>query len=459
MRATLVAPCTIGQLKEWTDKGIPVMIGWNPEGRPWSHASVVFDVDDDLNIHVADPNIPNPKETVRIVPEEEFYSKWSEDRGDYLVRRPAMAIEREITPDRRQVMASVKSSKEQKMKFTVEEMEARLRQARLAEFDEDEIIEEDLGDFEEDEITDKEGRNPGGVSIPMEEMVKRYGPEWKTNRDKHKDKFTKKRKGALYELWSEGHRNQEGYPVGSDEDHINKLAGLGRLVDPANEDGPVALYQSANQFTVVANLNGPWAVDLSHAQIRMAAQGIQAARIPGGLYGYTKAVQKDCETAVKRLNKVALAMAKKAFQKDERIVPFLTTHSKRSKSTTAKILLASLKTIGPREASEIKGGKTAAGRRYSLYGYPEKTVRSGLSLCSELRHEAGRIAVDLHMRKAALHGKITGFFSTHGKKARCNSSRILLAGYPDADLKFASEPKVASPETVDGWLLCEEAPF
>jgi len=105
-RATLVVPSTIRQMKEWTDAGTPVMIAWNPEGRDWSHASVVFHVDDDLTVHVADPNIPDPDETVRVVPKSEFYSKWSEKWPRYLVRRPAMAIEREIS-DGKQVMASM----------------------------------------------------------------------------------------------------------------------------------------------------------------------------------------------------------------------------------------------------------------------------------------------------------------------------------------------------------------
>lgn len=103
MRATLTMPSTVAQLKEWTDRGVPVMIAWNPEGRPWSHASVVFDVDDQGNVHVADPNIPDPDETVRVVPKSEFYKKWSEKWPDYLVRRPACAIEREITPDGKQI--------------------------------------------------------------------------------------------------------------------------------------------------------------------------------------------------------------------------------------------------------------------------------------------------------------------------------------------------------------------
>jgi len=75
------------------------MISWNPEGRPWSHASVVFDVDDNLNVHVADPNIPDPDETVRIMSKSDFYSKWSEKWSKYIVRRPAMMIEREISVD------------------------------------------------------------------------------------------------------------------------------------------------------------------------------------------------------------------------------------------------------------------------------------------------------------------------------------------------------------------------
>ena len=90
-RATLTMPATVEQLKAWTDRGVPVMIAWNPEGRDWSHASVVFDVDDDLNVYVADPNIPNPKETVRVVSEDDFYHKWFEKFPDYLVRRPACA--------------------------------------------------------------------------------------------------------------------------------------------------------------------------------------------------------------------------------------------------------------------------------------------------------------------------------------------------------------------------------
>ena len=113
MRATLTLPSTVRQLKQWTDAGKPVVIAWNPEGREWSHASLVFDVTEDTEhgflVHVADPNIPDPDETVRVVPKSEFYSKWYEKAPQgFLIRRPACVIEREITSEGRQVMASQK---------------------------------------------------------------------------------------------------------------------------------------------------------------------------------------------------------------------------------------------------------------------------------------------------------------------------------------------------------------
>lgn len=113
VRATLTVPATLPQVKAWTDAGKPVLIGWNPEGRDWSHASVIFDVQPcpthGFMVHVADPNCPDPEQTVRIVPKGEFYAKWYEKFPNYLVRRPALVLEREITPEGRQVMASMKN--------------------------------------------------------------------------------------------------------------------------------------------------------------------------------------------------------------------------------------------------------------------------------------------------------------------------------------------------------------
>jgi len=115
-RGTLIVPCPVSQLREWVDRGVPVMIAWNPEGRDWSHASVVFDANDD-EVHIADPNIPDPNETVRVVPWGEFLKKWSEKWPDYIVRRPALAIEREITADGRQVAARAMSVRKVASRF------------------------------------------------------------------------------------------------------------------------------------------------------------------------------------------------------------------------------------------------------------------------------------------------------------------------------------------------------
>lgn len=128
VRGTLVCPSTVAQLRDWTSAGKPVMIAWNPEGREWSHASVVYDVTDNLPeelpsecalmgsrgdsgpwVWVADTNIPNPEKTSRVVPADVFYSKWFEKWPNYLVRRPALMLDREISPEGRQVMASYKT--------------------------------------------------------------------------------------------------------------------------------------------------------------------------------------------------------------------------------------------------------------------------------------------------------------------------------------------------------------
>jgi len=108
-RATLTTPSTLTQVKSWTDQGKPVLIAWNPEGRDWSHASLIFDVTGEKGnfvVHVADPNMPNPDKTVREVSEDDFYAKWYEKWPNYLVRRPALMIDREICENGKQIMAS-----------------------------------------------------------------------------------------------------------------------------------------------------------------------------------------------------------------------------------------------------------------------------------------------------------------------------------------------------------------
>ena len=108
MRGTLVVPATIAMLRQWTDAGTPVLIGWTPRDRPFAHASVVFDVDD-TNVYVMDPNLPDPNQTTIVVPHADFYTKWFEKHSESLfVRRPALAVTREVGVDGRQVMAAMR---------------------------------------------------------------------------------------------------------------------------------------------------------------------------------------------------------------------------------------------------------------------------------------------------------------------------------------------------------------
>jgi len=102
-------------------------------------------------------------------------------------------------------------------------------------------------------------------------------------------------------------------------------------------------------------------------------------------------------------------------------------------------------------ASQEEGfDKEAKARPKGLYGFGAKTASLGLSTCTALRDEVGRMAYDLHSRKANRHEHITGFLNAHIKEAGCDHSRLLASCYPDADCKVASTETV--PSTVAEWL-------
>lgn len=114
MRGSLVVPSTVTMLKSATDRGFPVLIAWNPRNRPWSHASVVFQVTGDPGsymVHVMDPNLANPSTSTIVITEEDFYSKWYEKVSDeILVRRPGCVVEREVSKGGRQMRASLRTA-------------------------------------------------------------------------------------------------------------------------------------------------------------------------------------------------------------------------------------------------------------------------------------------------------------------------------------------------------------
>jgi len=248
-----------------------------------------------------------------------------------------------------------------------------------------------------------------------------------------------------------------------------------------------------------------------------------------GLYGFSRAVQSDCDGACKKLAKAADNIIRRAYQKDNRVAEFLAFHARRADSIPARLLVAAFNKMVPKVASDsqkpkiadeffpgnankkviemftkqqpatsrqlasdgkiltgrwmgdeevkiaewvggsyirMSGGGGSAAKEIAqiikqmapagilktasmgvqaaatsgLYGFPLRTAKIGLQSCTELRHEAGRIANDLHARRKNAHDKITSFFERHAEEGGCMYSRMMWTCYPDASVKFASVP-------------------
>lgn len=164
-----------------------------------------------------------------------------------------------------------------------------------------------------------------------------------------------------------------------------------------------------------------------------------AASGPGGKYGFTKLVERMSDVTSRKLARHAVRVAKRIFAKDEAVVGFLQTHAKREKSKAAAVLLKAMAELGPKVAN-MKTVKASADH-WGLYGFKQKTADLGLSACNEIRLSAGRLAADMHRRKADMHDKFTGFLKIHAKTAACPYAGILLSCYPDANIRFASAEK------------------
>lgn len=84
----------------------------------------------------------------------------------------------------------------------------------------------------------------------------------------------------------------------------------------------------------------------------------------GGLYGYTKSTQRDVEASIRKAQKKAASIARAIYSRDPDVVPFLQVHAKREGSKSAHLLLAAMKDIGPKVASEKIAGSGAANAKY-----------------------------------------------------------------------------------------------
>lgn len=446
-RCVLISPGSIENLKWYTDQGIPCAISWNPEGRPWAHASLVFDVvedeaaeqvsdragpPDNRVVLVADPNNPDPVETVRAVPAGEFYKKWVEQWPDQsLVRHVMVAIFPEVTPEGEPGEVLIPFDKQAAQRGRLKTAcngacPCKHHEEAMPEKNPEEAV---MGEFHRERLT------------------------WKSAAEDKEASTLNQVLDTIDEITDGEYEVREGY---SGRGMTGRISPLAITVDshlgPHSKEGAAL---EALGFTS-DNTSMGWAYFLKETHLPRVAMLRTAARAPSGLYGFTKSTQRDCEAAQRKLAKVALSLAKRAFSRDEKIVPFLQTHAKRAKSQPARVLMAALREVGPKLAKEIKGGKTASTNEYGLYGYQARTARTGLDLCTEIRAHAGRIAANLHRRRFARYERITGFLKQHSKAGHCTYSRMLLASYPDRDrdlgsLKTASEVAPV-PVSVESWI-------
>ncbi len=110
-----------------------------------------------------------------------------------------------------------------------------------------------------------------------------------------------------------------------------------------------------------------------------------------GLYGFTKKVQADCESCVRKVQRSAHRLAKGAYGKNEKVAEFLSAHAKRADSLPAKILVAALSEMGPKVASvepspeeqkrttrlaELRAGREARAKVAIDYDWWDKNGRS-----------------------------------------------------------------------------------
>jgi hypothetical protein len=316
----------------------------------------------------------------------------------------------------------------------------------------------------------------GKPADPTKNMSPEDAAEWEKQNKEHADEFKTAslddKWGNVIEAGAEGRKNPIIPKIKKDdfirfeqngkelEGYATKKSGKGWMVEVGDKEHLVTEGDI---------------LDWSQMQNRNRT----AAQDPSGLYGYTRAIQSSCEGSIRKMAKSALRIAKEAYAKNEDVAPFLAAHAKRSNSLSAKILVAAMKNIGPKIASDMRlaelkadllpadlltkqacqyygtvtEGYRIAARKFGLYGYAAKTASLGLQACTALRETAGQVTADLHGRKADAHNHITGFFKSHSKEAKCMYAKMLCASYPDFDRKTAS---VISPTTVGEWLTWED---
>lgn len=243
-----------------------------------------------------------------------------------------------------------------------------------------------------------------------------------------------------------------------------------KILDQIKHTEPAKAPRNASQRKrkiKEASLEQRWGMTLEE-KMRMKVAAEKEARRGSGLYGYPKAIQASCESAIKKINRRAAKLMHKAVKKDRYLIPFLETHASYGQSSAARVLLAAYKASMPQtswederdaeeESAEFDFGIVTASvdkeaaPRWGMYGFPRRTASTGLSACTAIREAAGYAAADLHRRKAAYYARVTGFLGEHNKVGKCYASGLILSCYPQEGFKFRMAAEDA-PKTVAAWL-------
>ena len=604
-RSTLIVPATLPLLKQYTDQGFPIVIAYNPEGKDWSHASVIFDIDDDLNVHIADPNMADPDDTVRVMSKGAFYKVWNEPYNGYTIRRPAMIIQPEISSDGHQLLASyfkkstivqgettmsknasdlgklseelslmseqmimgkkkpkksqpTNTKEKKKLVFTPERGRNEIARdvavnrskgdgsgahknkqdfargkernpkhknqreysqqslstrpdygVRNAELEEQtmKLSELDRLSMElEARILSKEGpdgekRTQAEINKSKKEHFPNGSPDINKVRENSEERqgemFVSEQEidaveDALMSMMENGEMEKMAL-LNSDIDRMltnleytlktggdktamtrkQKENAIAKKISPSDKKGKgdkqvIMLTGDLAKSIGKKNYHSQKMIDFTDKEIDdmySLVSGKKASRTRmtdrtanTGLYGFTKGVQKDCESAIRKVSKTAATIAKQLWSKDESTCAFLNTHAKRSKSVTAKVILAAMTSLGPKVATyseETPNIKLAGKSGYGLYGFKSKTANLGLGGCSLLKTTVGEVTADLHSKRTAKRENIVSFLTEHRKVGKCVYSRLMLSAYPDGSMKMASLGKEFVPDTVQGWIEWE----
>jgi hypothetical protein len=290
--------------------------------------------------------------------------------------------------------------------------------------------------------SDVDSRWEKGKDLTQDEVTKGMSPEekakWISNTEKHKDKF--KNKSADDDEKEEDSDEKEEDSDEKEEDSDEKEEDSDEKEEDSDEK-----EEDSDEKEEDSDDDDDDEKEAKKKAARLAAMlpserqrltwGKEAA--PGGLYGFTKKTQTDCEAAMRRIQKEAGRLAASGHKRNPRVAAFLTTHAKRTSSQSAKILLAAMKVLGPRVAAD----KTAAGSGAANAKYLD-SLSSGKK-GKILKHVADHYGVSV----SAIESELTDRDAENLYEYTATDRAMTMEIYRDFKrLRLGSDKEAAGPE-------------